>query len=68
MRSILLVGLLIVALIGGILVVQHLQTETSEKTRKTETIDRARQARDKAEGAAKETAEQITEAAEGLSE
>jgi len=51
MRSLLVVGLLIVTLIVGILVVQNMRTETVDGTKKMESIDRAKEARDAAEKA-----------------
>ncbi|MFO7838658.1 MAG: hypothetical protein R6X08_04065 [Desulfosalsimonadaceae bacterium] len=62
MRSLLLVGLLVVTLIVGILVVRNMRTETADGSKKTESIDRARQAKDQVEGAAEEAAKRMKEA------
>jgi len=64
MRSLLLVGLLVVTLIVGILVVRNLQTGTADEKQKTEAIDRAREAKDQAEGAAEKAARRMKEAGE----
>jgi len=64
MRSLLLVGLLVVALIVGILVVRNLQTGMADEKQKTEAIDRAREAKDQVEGAAEKAAERMKEAGE----
>jgi len=64
MRSLLLVGLLVVALIMGILAVQNLQTGTAEEKQKTEAIDRAREAKNQVEGAAEDSARRMKEAGE----
>ncbi len=56
MRSLLIVGLLIVTLIVGILLVQNMRTgdATDGGTTKMESLDRAEEARDKAEEAARQ--------------
>lgn len=66
MRSLLLVGLLVVTLIVGILVVRNLQTGTADEKQKTEAIDRAREAKDQVEGAAEKAARRMKEAGEGI--
>ena len=66
MRSLLLVGLLVVTLIVGILVVRNLQTGTADEKQKTEAIDRARESKDQVEGAAEEAARRMKEAGEGI--
>jgi hypothetical protein len=59
MRNLLVVGLLIVTLIVGILVVQNMRTESADGSRKTEAVDRARDARDAAEDAAQKVRQGI---------
>jgi hypothetical protein len=49
MKGIMLVGLLIVALIIGILVVQDTQTEDASGTKNIERVDRAKEAAETAE-------------------
>lgn len=61
MRSLLTVGLLIVTLIVGILLVQNMRANdaTDGSTKKIESLDRAQEARDKAEDAARERMKDI---------
>jgi len=59
MRNLLTVGLLVVALIVGILVVQNMRSESVDGSKKTESLDRAKEARDKAEDAAQKIKKNI---------
>ena len=51
MRNLLVVGLLIVTLIIGILMIQNMRSESIDGTKKIESIDRAKEAKDAAEKA-----------------
>ncbi|MBS3759631.1 MAG: hypothetical protein KGY61_13330 [Desulfobacterales bacterium] len=51
MRNLLIIGLLIVTLIVGVLAINSLRTESVDGTKKIESIDRAKEARDAAEKA-----------------
>ncbi len=59
MRNLLAVGLLIVTLIVGILVIQNMRTETADGTKKIESIDRAKEAKDAAEKAGQKIKDDI---------
>ncbi|MDO9264674.1 MAG: hypothetical protein Q7U02_11960 [Desulfosalsimonadaceae bacterium] len=63
MRNIMLVGLLIVALIIGILVVKDMQTEDQAGTKNIERVDRAKEAADIANEASNRMRDAAKEAA-----
>ena len=64
MRNLLVVGLLIVTLIIGILMIQNMRSESIDGTKKIESIDRAKEAKDAAEKAG----QRIREAAQQSSD
>ena len=51
MRNLLMIGLVIVTLIIGILLIQNMRSESIDGTKKMESIDRAKEAKDTAEKA-----------------
>lgn len=59
MRSLLIVGLLVVTLIVGILVINNLRTESVDGSKKIESIDRAKDAKDTTEKAGQKIKDDI---------
>ncbi|MFP4533998.1 MAG: hypothetical protein ACLFNS_15085 [Desulfobacterales bacterium] len=59
MRSLLIAGLLIVTLIVGILMIQNMRSETVDGTKKIESMDRAKEAKDTAEKAGQKIKDDI---------